>query len=400
MASSPIASAQGTADGLIYWANASGNTIGRANLSGTDVNENFIKGANGPSDVMVEGQYLYWANATGCTESGSCPGTIGRANLSGTSVNQSFISANTPYGLASNGQYLYWTNTGSNTIGRANLSGTDVNQDFITGLDQPDGVVVDGANIYWTNFGTNTIGEANLDGSDVNQSFISGANEPEGMAIDSQYLYWVNHGNGTIGRALLDGTDVEQGFIADAGAWPTRVAVNGENIYWTTWTTDAVPSPGSVGEANIDGTDVNNNLITVENSPVGVALSSGSVTEPTSATASVARARVVGRTASVNLGCHGSTGASCSVKLTLSIAETIRAGKIIAVSVDGNAVSKLAVLGVTSASLAVGQTKTVSLSLNGAGERLLSSHHDLRVKFLASAASQAFPAQTLTFRTS
>lgn len=32
--------------GHIYWANASGNTIGRADLDGTDVDQSFISGAS------------------------------------------------------------------------------------------------------------------------------------------------------------------------------------------------------------------------------------------------------------------------------------------------------------------------------------------------------------------
>ena len=72
--------------GHIYWANASGNTIGRADLDGTDVDQSFISGASGPSDVLVDGQYIYWGNATGCTEDGACDGSIGRAHLDGTEL--------------------------------------------------------------------------------------------------------------------------------------------------------------------------------------------------------------------------------------------------------------------------------------------------------------------------
>jgi virginiamycin B lyase len=266
------------ADAQIYWANISANTIGEANLDGTAVNQSFITGANGPSDVVVYGQHIYWANATGgCAEFGSCAGTIAVANLDGTHVNESFIPADTPYGLAVDGRYIYWSNFGTNTIGRANLDGTGVNQSFITGAHAPDGVVVDGQNIYWSNNGNNTIGEANLDGTAVNQSFITGAVGPEGMAIDSQYIYWANHGDSTIGRASLAGAAVNERFIAGAGNFPTRVAVDGQHVYWTTWTVDAVPSTGTIGEANLDGTNVNDNFIYSADSPVGVAVTAGSI---------------------------------------------------------------------------------------------------------------------------
>ena len=160
--------------GHIYWANASGNTIGRAYLDGSGVDQDFITGASGPSNVLVHGQYIYWGNATACTEDGACDGSIGRANLDGTDVNEHFIPADTPYGLAVYGQYIYWGSTGIGKIGRADLNGSDVNPSFITGLNQPDGVVVNGQNIYWANNGSNTIGEANLDGTKVNQGLITG----------------------------------------------------------------------------------------------------------------------------------------------------------------------------------------------------------------------------------
>ena len=158
--------------GHIYWSNASGNTIGRAYLDGSDVDQSFISGASGPSNVLVHGQYIYWGNATGCTEDGACNGSIGRAHLDGTDVNEHFIPADTPYGLAVHGQYIYWASTGIGKIGRADLNGTDVNPSFITGLNQPDGVVANGQNIYWANNGSNTIGEADLSGTDVNPNFI------------------------------------------------------------------------------------------------------------------------------------------------------------------------------------------------------------------------------------
>ena len=272
------ATMSGAARAAIYWANISGNTIGAADNNGTHVDQRLITGANGPADVLVSGHHIYWGNATGgCTESGSCPGSIGVANLNGTDVRENFIQADTPYGLAVDGQYIYWSNFGSDTIGRANLNGTGVNQDFIRGASSPDGVVVNRQHIYWSNSGDNTIGMANLNGSDADQSFITGANGPEGMAIDSQYIYWANHNDGMLGRAALNGTSVDQSFVTGAGNYPTRVAVTGTSVYFTTWTTNGVPTSGSIGEANLNGTDVNDHLIQSSNSPVGVTVTSATL---------------------------------------------------------------------------------------------------------------------------
>ena len=78
-------------------------SIGRANLDGTDVTKNFITDLGAPCDLStaigcgwglaVDGQYLYWPNYA--------LQTIGRANVDGSNVNQSFITgANYPLGLA------------------------------------------------------------------------------------------------------------------------------------------------------------------------------------------------------------------------------------------------------------------------------------------------------------
>jgi hypothetical protein len=65
-------------------------------------------------------------------------GTIGRANLDGTGVNQNFITADgNVTGIATDGSDIYWGNEGTNAIGRANLDGTGVNHAFIMGASSP-----------------------------------------------------------------------------------------------------------------------------------------------------------------------------------------------------------------------------------------------------------------------
>src|SRR5262245_57397098 len=69
--------------------------------------------------------YVYWTNHD--TQS------IARANLDGTGVDQSFVgglaSAN---GVAVDDNHIYWTYFGTDTVGRANLDGTGVDPGFIT----------------------------------------------------------------------------------------------------------------------------------------------------------------------------------------------------------------------------------------------------------------------------
>jgi virginiamycin B lyase len=117
--------------------------------------------------VVFDSQHIYWANDY----------SIGRANLDGTGVNQQFISVpNGPKGvagLAVTARYIYWTNEDGGAIGRADLDGTGVNQRFITGAIGPTDLAAGSGYIYWTNPSTGTIGRADIDGTAADQRFIT-----------------------------------------------------------------------------------------------------------------------------------------------------------------------------------------------------------------------------------
>jgi Bacterial Ig domain/Low-density lipoprotein receptor repeat class B len=258
------------AGAYVYWANnAMGtNTIGRADTDGTDADQSFITGADGPAGAAVNGSHIYWANAV-FNGSGT---TIGRAGLDGSGVDQDFITgASTPSGVAADGAHVYWVNqnVAVQSIGRANADGTGVDQSFITGAHVPGNVAVDGQHVYWTNVGTNAIGRANLNGTNVDQSFITtGIDFPIGLAVDSGHIYWANLGlTNSIGRATLAGGSVTQNFITGLAS-PCGVAVDAGHLYWGNSGTD------SVGRADLDGTNPDPQFITGADDPCGIAVDS------------------------------------------------------------------------------------------------------------------------------
>ena len=74
----------------LFWTFSSENSdnagkIARANLDGSGVNLAFVAGLRYPRGLALDGQYLYWANYYGQ------PDSIGRAKLDGTAINNRFI---------------------------------------------------------------------------------------------------------------------------------------------------------------------------------------------------------------------------------------------------------------------------------------------------------------------
>ena len=97
--------------------------------------------------------HVYWAWGTSINPFDPAPSGIGRANLDGTGVDQNFIIFHgNPIAIAVDGAHIYWLNTDirAATIGRAKLDGTGVEPSFITGVGSlPYDLAVDDAHIYW-----------------------------------------------------------------------------------------------------------------------------------------------------------------------------------------------------------------------------------------------------------
>ena len=95
--------------------------------------------------------------------------------------------------------------------------------------------------------------------------------------------------------------------------------------------------------------------------------------------ASVGHAKVKGTTVSVPISCKG--GTSCRVSLKLTVTETRRGHKVIAVSARRAKVThKTIVLGTASATISAGRTAKVKIGLNRTGRHLLAARHRLTAK--------------------
>jgi virginiamycin B lyase len=254
------------ASAFVYWTDRQTNWIGRANLDGTGVNQQFVtSGVPNIRLMTVDDQHIYWGNVDG---------TIGRSDLNGSNVNPNFITlASAPQGVAVDDQHVYWANSNIDAIGRANIDGTGVDQSFIDNALNPVGLALDGQHIYWADAINGRIGRVDLDGQNSNDNFIATLGGLQGLAVDGQHVYWANLFTDRIGRANIDGTGVEQNFITGLSD-PVGVAVDGQHVYWANNGTD------TIARANLDGTGINLNFIGSFLQPQGVAVD-GFLANPT-----------------------------------------------------------------------------------------------------------------------
>ena len=237
-----------SANAYVYWGDGPFE-IGRANLDGTGVNQNFISTGYYAYGVAVDAGHVYWTNdrlghdrPRQPRRHGRRPELHHRGRLPGgrrgrrrprlldeqrrghdrprqprRHGRRTRASSPAPPARAAS-RSTPATSTGRtstrDTIGRANLDGTGVDQSFITGASVPDGRRGRRQpRLLGQLHAADTIGRANLDGSGVDQSFITGAAIPDGVAVDADHVYWANGTASTIGRANLDGTGVDQSFI-------------------------------------------------------------------------------------------------------------------------------------------------------------------------------------------
>ena len=115
----------------------------------------------------------------------------------------------------------------------------------------------------------------------------------------------------------------------------------------------------------------------------------------------IGRAKVSGNTASVRVTCTGAAGAQCNLSLGMTVTETFRGHKLLAVTARVR--HKVLSVGSATAALTAGSAQTVRISLNGQGRKLLASRHLLKVKLVVTEAlgngqSSTVSAQTVTFK--
>ena len=119
------------AEGYVYWTNHDTDTIGRANLDGTNADQSFITGAWRPGRHRGRRR----ARLLGKRRGNDRPRQPRRHR-----ADQGFISpgAGTPQGVAVDADHVYWADIDPRTRSAAPTStAPDVNQSFISGASDP-----------------------------------------------------------------------------------------------------------------------------------------------------------------------------------------------------------------------------------------------------------------------
>jgi hypothetical protein len=117
---------------------------------------------------------------------------------------------------------------------------------------------------------------------------------------------------------------------------------------------------------------------------------------------SLGAAAVSGYAASVPVSCAGPADATCTLALTLALTETLKSGKVVAITAKSKPKVKhrTVILGTTTVTVASGAHATESVSLNAAARKLLSHYHHLKVALTAtdSTSNTVLAKQVLSFK--
>jgi hypothetical protein len=102
----------------------------------------------------------------------------------------------------------------------------------------------------------------------------------------------------------------------------------------------------------------------------------------------------------VSVSCTGPSGSNCPVTLELTVTETGKHGKTIAIRTSGQQTKeKVVVVGTANVTITAGQTKTIAIKLNKTGTRLLAVRHRLTATLSLITSGTIVSHQTISFRT-
>ena len=260
----------------MYWTDTGTDTIRRAHLDGSNIQDIITTGLKTPTDIAVDinDGKVYWID--------SGTDKIQRANLDGSNIEDIVTTGlRTPTSIALDlvNSKVYWTDSGTDKVQRANFNGSNIQDLVTTGLSTPTSIALDLVNskVYWTDSGTDKVQRANFNGSNIEDIVTTGLRTPKGIAVDlvAGKMYWTDSGTDTIQRANLDGSNIED-IVTTGLRTPTSIALDLVNskMYWTDSDTDKIQ------RANLDGSNIEDIVTIGLRIPTSIALGIPQVMPP------------------------------------------------------------------------------------------------------------------------
>jgi hypothetical protein len=230
---------------------------------------------------------------------------------------------------------------------------------------------------------TATVTDTDSAGASAPTGSVSFSSSPSTASFGSSGSCTLTADNGSSGSCHVNFTPSATGSYkvsAAYGATDLHSASSGQSA---SLTATAASSPGSTTTTTATTTTTPTTALT------GTAAS---------ATPKVGSITVSGRSVRVELGCSGA--GSCDFGLKLSAIETLKGGKPVATAASARrkAVRKTVALGSGSAVIKAGSSRTVALSLNGVGRKLLKDLERLRAKLTITDAGRTLAERAVTFK--
>jgi hypothetical protein len=115
--------------------------------------------------------------------------------------------------------------------------------------------------------------------------------------------------------------------------------------------------------------------------------------------ATIGSAKVSGNAVQVTVSCPSASSANCSVKVVLVVTETLSGNKVIAVSAKkAKKHKRMVTLGSATATIKPGGQTQIKVSLNGAGKKLLTARHTLKVDLSVTEGGKSLATKKVSFK--
>jgi hypothetical protein len=233
-------------------------------------------------------------------------------------------------------------------------------------------------------------------------------------ALDSEGVFVAGGGGASGGPAFPSGAVLHASSVTTSGvtlSWPAATGPNGVSDYTLTENGTAIGPPGanatSIHVTGLKpGTSYHFRLTAGDSDGHVSAPLSVDVTTATLAAASLTRATVSAYLAKIGVSCAGATDTSCDLAIKLTLTETLKGGKVVAITAKSKPKKKqkkkkrTVTLGTTTVTVAGGSHETVGVKLNSAARKLLSHYHHLKVALTVtdSTSKTVLAKQMLTFK--